>query len=90
MPNRKLNYQDHLTLGVGVRQARNLIHGTTLELASNTPKNSRVCKLAVRAREAFDALRAELDNIVAGDFPDKEFRGIYFGDNQQAYKVGKG
>ena len=86
MPKKKLDYNEHLNLGIGVRQARNLIHGTTLKLASNLPKNSRATKLAMKAREAFDALRSELDNTVARDFPNKEFRGIYFGNHEQAYK----
>lgn len=86
MPRRKLEYDEHLALGNDVRQTRDLIHSTLVKLASNTPKNSRARKLAERAQTAFDRLRNELDNTVARDFPDKEFRGIYLGNNRQAYK----
>jgi len=86
MPKKRLEYDEHLTLGIGVRQARNLIHGTTLKIASNLPKNSRARRLALDAQDAFDALRAELDDTVARDFPDKEIRGIYYGNNEQAYQ----
>lgn len=86
MPNRKFNHDEHLAIGNEVRQTRNVLHGLTLKIGATVPRSSRLSRAIRRAEHHFNTLRLELENTFARDFPDHEFRGIYFGDHGQAYK----
>lgn len=83
----KFSYDNHLTLGIEVRQARNVLRKIVLKVVNNTPKQGEIRRAAERAERAFDNLRSVLESTVVRDFPEREFRGIYLGDQRASVQV---
>lgn len=80
MGKKGFTYDEHVILAGRLKQARQIIVSAVTETADRVGSSSRSHRLATQVLDRLDELRCELDNVLCRDFPDREYRGVYYGE----------
>lgn len=79
MEKRGFTHDQHIDLGRRLKEARRILLPLSIEVANEVGSTSKCYRRAARAVERLDELRSELDNVLCRDFPDRDYRGVYYG-----------
>lgn len=80
MTRKRFSYEEHITLGEQLKQARRIILPTVSTTGNRIGVSSQAYKSATRTLAWLDELRCRLDNVLCSDFPDRDTQGVYYGD----------
>ncbi len=79
----RFSFEKHRDAGQKLKELRAILQTLSVDIANSYPRKSKTHQCAMKAVEAVDNLRYELDSQLFRDCPDKtsrdEWKGIYFG-----------
>jgi hypothetical protein len=79
MRRKGFNYDQHLEIGRKLRAVREEMMTIMVEVSNGLGSSKRATVLSRQCLKNLESLRSELDNELCRNFPDREFRGVYYG-----------
>ena len=75
----RFSFEKHQEVGKELKVIRNHLLRLSVEICNAYPKQEKVSRQSEKAYEAIDGLRNVLDNCFLEEYPDEDYRGVYYG-----------
>ena len=76
---KRLTLEQHLEVSTVLKKHRDELMNLTILLGNTYPKNNKVVRSIRKAEKVNGELRCELDNLLAGEYPEDFSCGVYYG-----------